>query len=105
MALAGKMEQLTICGVGLMGGSLALAARERGVARRVVGIDTWPKPPPPGLVDVALRSTDLDACREAYAVSDLTVLAVPVGSIQALLPTVLHAAGGSVVTDFGSTKR
>src|SRR5258707_14996091 len=34
-----KLQQLTVVGVGLIGGSVAQAARLRGVARRVVGIE------------------------------------------------------------------
>lgn len=101
------MEQLTVCGVGLMGGSLALAVRERGLARRVVGIDSWSTVPPPSVLDEAISVRDEAGCREAYAASDLTVLAMPVSAIRAALPGVLDALRNTagVVTDCGSTKR
>jgi cyclohexadieny/prephenate dehydrogenase len=38
-----QIEQLTIIGVGLIGGSVGLAAKARGVARRVVGVDHNPE--------------------------------------------------------------
>ncbi len=33
-----RVERLAVVGLGLLGGSVALAARERGVARTVVGV-------------------------------------------------------------------
>lgn len=100
------MEQLTICGVGLIGGSLALAARQRGLAQRIVGIDHWTDQVPTGLVDEAVPASDADGCRAAVSAADLTVLATPVRAIQAALPWVLEAVSAhGVVTDCGSTKR
>lgn len=100
------MEQLTICGVGLIGGSLALAARQRGLAQRIVGIDHWTDEVPAGLVDEAVSTSDADGCRAAVADADLAVLATPVRAIQAALPWVLDAVSAhGVVTDCGSTKR
>ena len=105
--LLARMEQLTVCGVGLMGGSLALAVRERGLARRVVGIDRWAGAPPPGVVDEAISREDTAACRRAIAAAELTVLAMPVSAVRAALPEVLDdlADTQGVVTDCGSTKR
>lgn len=107
MAVLGRMEQLTVCGVGLMGGSLALAVKERGLARRVVGVDLWEQPPPAGVVDEAVSGRDEAACRRAIEGAELTVLAMPVSAIRRLLPSALTAAAvkGGVVTDCGSTKR
>lgn len=38
-----KLDTLAIVGVGLIGGSIGKAARERGIARQVVGIETNPR--------------------------------------------------------------
>lgn len=101
------MKQLTVCGVGLIGGSLALAARRQGLAERIVGVDLWPSAPPPGVVDEAVRADDPVGMVRAFEEADLTVLALPVRSIENALPQALAAAArrGGVVTDCGSTKR
>jgi prephenate dehydrogenase len=94
------LERLAIVGVGLIGGSLALAARRSGVARHVVGID---RSAGATVVDEWVNADDAASVEKALSHADLTVLAVPVGAITRLLPLAL--AGGGVVTDCGSTKR
>ena len=99
------IRQLAVVGVGLLGGSVAKAARQGGLARRIVGIgrDTGRLQPAldDGTLDVAV--TDLAAgVRDA----DFVLLAAPVLAIEGLLERVWRAApGGAVVTDVGSTKR
>ncbi len=99
------IRQLAVVGVGLLGGSVAKAARQGGLARRIVGIgrDTGRLQPAldDGTLDVAV--TDLDAgVRDA----DFVLLAAPVLAIEGLLERVWRAAPpGAVVTDVGSTKR
>ena len=95
---------MTIVGVGLIGGSLALAARQAGAVQTVVGVGRSAASREialaRGLVD---RATDdlSSGVREA----DLVVLAVPVCEIVRLLPAVAHWAGPAcVVTDVGSVK-
>jgi prephenate dehydrogenase len=98
------IRELAIVGVGLLGGSVAKAARSGGLARRIVGVGRDPERLRPavddGTLDVAV--TDLDAgVREA----DVVLLAAPVLAIEALLERVWRAAPvGSLVTDVGSTK-
>jgi prephenate dehydrogenase len=93
---------VAILGVGLIGGSLGMAWRRAGVARRIIGIDR-------GTLDEALRlgaineaAVDAEA---AVRVADVVVLAAPVGAIiqmaQRFGPLVKP---GAVVTDVGSTK-
>jgi len=95
---------MTIVGVGLIGGSLALAARQAGAVQTVVGVGRSAASREValarGLVD---RATDdlSSGVRDA----DLVVLAVPVCEIVRLLPAVAHWAGPAcVVTDVGSVK-
>jgi prephenate dehydrogenase len=90
--------------VGLIGGSIGLAARERGGAR-VRGFD-----PGSGVLEAALARGALDeaagSIEEALEGADTAFVAAPVGALPALLDRVLAAAGeGCVVTDVGSTKR
>jgi prephenate dehydrogenase len=99
------IRELAIVGVGLLGGSVAKAARLGGLARRVVGIGRDAGRLRPALDDgtLDLAVTDLDAgVREA----DFILLAAPVLTIEGLLERVWRAApDGALITDVGSTKR
>jgi prephenate dehydrogenase len=99
------IRELAIVGVGLLGGSVAKAARLGGLARRVVGIGRDAGRLQPALDDgtLDLAVTDLDAgVREA----DFILLAAPVLTIEGLLERVWRAApDGALITDVGSTKR
>lgn len=95
-------KNFAIVGVGLIGGSLALKCRKNGLANKIVGVDNnrehGLKAMELGLVDEMMT---LD---EAIHVSDVIVLAVPVGVLSALLPYVLDRVTNQVVIDMGSTK-
>ncbi len=96
--------RLAVLGVGLIGGSVALAARER-LGAEVTGYDDSPEALERALALGALdcaRSTIPAAVAEAQAV----FVAVPVGGLSALVGEALAAAPADcVVTDVGSTKR
>lgn len=98
------IDRLAIVGIGLIGGSIGLTAKVRGIATQVVGIEpdarTW--------VD-ALRLGAVDEITNDLAAgvggADMVVLAAPVGAIIELLPRLRHLlAPGAVVTDAGSVK-
>ena len=93
---------VSIVGVGLIGGSLALALKEKGLAQRVIGVEADPahqqKALELGLVDEIM---ELDA---AIKQSDLIVLATPVNAVVKLLPRVLDQVDKQIVMDVGSTK-
>jgi prephenate dehydrogenase len=98
--------RLVVLGFGLIGGSLALAARARGVAARVVGVDradVLALPEARAAADDFVDVADEGAARQAVHDADLVVMATPVGAIEATIGEVLEA--GDVVTDCGSTKR
>jgi prephenate dehydrogenase len=96
-------QQIAIVGFGLIGGSIALAVRDRWPSVRITAVD---RPPVlahaagSGAIDRAANGvTDLGA-------ADLVVLAAPVEQNLRLLPEVAtHAGEGSVITDVGGTKR
>ncbi len=95
--------QVTVIGLGLIGGSLSAALRERGMVRRIVGVDASPthceQAMELGLVDA---TAPLEGALKG---ADLVVLAIPVNAIIELLPRVLSLADPtSTVTDMGSTK-
>ena len=93
---------VTIVGVGLIGGSLALALKDKGIAQKVIGVDSnkqhQEKALELGLVD---EIKDIDT---AIKESDLIVLAVPVHAVIKLLPSILDKVKDHVVIDVGSTK-
>ena len=99
-----SFQRLTVLGLGLLGGSVAWAARARRVAGEVVGCGRRSEPlraaQARGLVD---RVTTDPA--EAVAGADLVVLASPVGAMAGLLRTAAPALQpGALVTDVGSVK-
>src|SRR3954454_1710913 len=101
MATAEAHAQLTILAPGLLGGSVARAARARGAAKRIV---LWARRPE---VRAALREqpwcdavaeTSVDAVRDA----SLVVIAAPVDKIIPLTEQIAPAlAAGALVTDVG----
>ncbi len=100
-----KIDTLAIVGVGLIGGSLARAARSRGVARRVVGIERdaghRERARALGIIDEALA----DLSGVAATGAEVVVFCTPVDHIAA---GVVEAAplcrAGTLLTDVGSTK-
>jgi cyclohexadieny/prephenate dehydrogenase len=99
-----SIGKLTVVGVGLIGGSVALAARRRGVAARVVGVDCRPealgRALDRGLLDEA--TGDLAA---GVAGAEVVVFSTPVDHIAAsVLAAAPHCRPGALLTDAGSTK-
>jgi len=99
-----KIGTLAIYGVGLLGGSVGLAVRARGMADRIIGIgrstERLAQAVEQGAIDE--MTTDL---REGCAEADLVILASTVSHIVELLPHVAAACKASaLVTDVGSTK-
>ncbi|MEM9673566.1 MAG: prephenate dehydrogenase [Cyclobacteriaceae bacterium] len=94
---------ISIIGLGLLGGSTALALKERLPGVRIIGVDTSRQHAAQalalGIADKILPLT------EAVAQSDVVVVAVPVDTIVEMLPQVLDLiTDGAVVVDLGSTK-
>jgi prephenate dehydrogenase len=97
-------RQLTLCGVGLIGGSLALIARKHGLVERIVGLGRTQRN-----LDVAMERDLIDfATRdpvEAAQGADLIMLATPVMTFpETLAVMVPHLPAEAVVTDVGSVK-
>jgi prephenate dehydrogenase len=94
---------LAVVGVGLMGGSVGLAARRAGV-REVLGVSRSRE-----TLDLALERGAVTAVcpslEEAAAAADLVVVATPVRLVVDHVKAALRAAGpDTIVTDVGSTK-
>ncbi len=102
--MARLFKQMTIAGVGLIGGSLALAARRKRLVGRIVGFGRTE-----ANLDIAAARGMIDAASrdpaEAASGSDLLLLAVPIVTMRATLEKMLpHLAPDAVVTDVGSVK-
>jgi prephenate dehydrogenase len=111
-------QTLAIAGLGLIGGSIALAVRERWPSIRIVGVDT------PSVLAHAVGSGAIErgvAAIEEVGAPDLLILAAPVRQNAELLHRLAALRGASretplrnpadsplrntVVTDVGGTKR
>lgn len=93
---------VTIIGIGLIGGSMAITLKESGFASHIIGVDQNSDN-----LDKALRRRLIDEAaplEEAVAQSALVILAIPVNAIQQLLPRVLDLVSTQIVMDVGSTK-
>jgi prephenate dehydrogenase len=95
---------IAVIGVGLIGGSIGLAARER-LDATVHGFDAGD-----GVLDAALERGAVDrafpSAAEAVEGAETVFIAVPVGAVPDAVGEALAAAGEEcVVSDVGSTKR
>lgn len=100
-----SFSTVAIVGVGLIGGSVGLALRERRFAKRVIGIG-----PRLATLEVASKLGAVDDFTTDLAAgvrgAELIVLAVPLVLIVETARQVLaHCATNAIVTDCGSTKR
>lgn len=96
--------KVAVLGVGLIGGSVGLAARRRGLGE-VVGFDPDRESLERALAAGAIDRTAADVV-EACADADLVVCAAPGSTLTDLAAAALAASGpDTVVTDVGSTKR
>jgi prephenate dehydrogenase len=96
--------RIAVLGVGLIGGSIGLAARER-LGAIVVGYD-----PDPGTREAALATGAADTATDSIAAAcegaEVVFCAAPVGLLAELVAAALAASGpDTAVTDVGSTKR
>ncbi len=101
--MSAPFRRIAVVGLGLLGGSVARAARERGLARTVVGTGRRSA----ALAEAVEQGVIDAACSvpEALGGADLVVLATPVGVMGDLLRTAADALEpGALVTDVGSVK-
>ena len=98
-----RFDKIAVLGLGLLGGSLALAAKSRGVAARVAGTGRRPE-----ALEVARRAAGIDATTslaEAVRGAELVVLCTPVYAIPELVREAApHLREDAIVTDVGSVK-
>ncbi|MEM5456718.1 prephenate dehydrogenase/arogenate dehydrogenase family protein [Paraburkholderia phytofirmans] len=107
-----SFNKLVIFGVGLIGGSLARALRERGEtegARKVIGVGrssaSTERALELGVIDGSAALNDDASLREALSGADFVLLAAPVAQTRPLLERIApFLEDATIVTDAGSTK-
>ena len=100
------LNQITLIGVGLIGGSFVLDLKRQRLVHTIIGIDTRPSNLDRALerrvIDIASSQITPDAIQH----SDLVLIATPVAALasvcQAIAPLLLPRA---IVSDVGSTKQ
>ena len=96
------IDRLAIIGVGLIGGSFALALKQNGAVREVLGVGrnaaSMEMAKQCGLIERAVEFAEAGK-------ADCVLLAMPVGETSAVLSKLVpHLKPGAIVTDAGSTK-
>jgi len=99
-----RFRKITIVGVGLLGGSLGLAIKKRGLADEVAGFVRLA-----ASIAECKKANAVDTCtrdlREAVADADLIVLCTPLAQMLPLLKEMRPAIKrGAIITDVGSVK-
>lgn len=98
-------DTIAIVGVGLIGGSLGMAAKTRGIAKRVIGI---------GRSEQRLMRAQILGAIDEYSTdfehgaseADFIILSLPVSKIVPTLEIMASSLkNGAIVTDVGSVKR
>ncbi len=104
MSAVPHFRRMVVVGVGLIGGSLALACREKGIVSEIVGVGRGEG----NLRDaVALNIIDkyTSKIEEAVKGADIIILATPVKSLVRLAGEIgPYLSPGAIVTDVGSVK-
>ena len=95
---------ISVIGIGLIGGSMALDLRKRSFADRIIGVEQNVQHQNIALLCGLVDETD--SLENAVDRSDLILLCTPVNSNCSLLPGILDRISGTkkVVVDMGSTK-
>ena len=99
-----RFERIAVIGLGLLGGSVALAAKSRGIAATVVGVTRRQE-----TLKAALRNGAVDRAGSDLAKgvrgAELVVLGTPVFAMaEVLRKAAPHLEEGALVTDVGSVK-
>src|SRR5919109_1126745 len=99
-----EYDTVAIVGVGLIGGSIGLALRERKLAQRIIGVGRRQ-----GSLDVARRVGAIDngvtSLANGVAQAQLIVISTPVDTIaERVIQVAAICPPASLITDVGSTK-
>jgi prephenate dehydrogenase len=96
------INKIAIVGVGLIGGSLALQCRRKGIAEKIIGVESNVSHAEQA---ISLHLVDeILSLDEAVETADMIVLTVPMNILVGLLPGILDKVKDQIVMDMGSTK-
>ena len=97
-------HRLTLIGLGLIGSSVARAARARGVAGEIVAYDAS-EPVRARVIELGIADRVEAEVAQAVSGADCVMLCVPVGVLADVTAAIApHLAPGAILTDVGSTK-
>jgi prephenate dehydrogenase len=105
MRMRVHFNTVAIWGMGLLGGSLGMALRKKGMAKRIIGVGRN--------MERLEMARNLNTCgeitcdlAEGFGQADLAILCLPVAVMAQALPGIAPLfKKGAIVTDVGSTKR
>jgi prephenate dehydrogenase len=96
------MMNAAIIGTGLIGGSMAIALKEKNAGIKIIGVDTDLQHAKEalelGFID------EINELDEAVEKSDLIILAIPVNAGEKIINSILDKVNKQIVIDTGSTK-
>lgn len=98
------IERLALIGLGLIGSSIAHAAKRGGLAREIIGYARSAETRKTAL-DIGFIDRACDTAAEAVKDADLVILCTPVGTIGAIMQDIAPSLKqGAIVSDAGSVK-
>ena len=99
------MKKLLIFGVGLIGGSVALKAREQKLFSEIVGVSRAGGTDLNYLVENNMLDYVSSNTSKDISSADMILIATPVAQINSILKTIYpHLSETTIITDVGSTK-
>jgi len=105
MTNTSTLNKLVIIGVGLIGGSFALALRKAGLVKHIVAVGRSPQNMQCALEQGVIDEIATDMTSALHH-ADLVLLAMPVGQTAHIMAQIApHLQANTVITDAGSTKQ
>ncbi len=99
------LDRLVIIGVGLIGGSFALALRKTGVMRHIIGVGRSRENMQHAMEHGVIDEIAPDMASALHR-ADFVLLAMPVGQTENIMMQIApHLQPGTIVSDAGSTKQ
>ena len=104
MSSAPVIDKLALIGVGLIGGSIARAAREYGAARTIVAT-ARSEATRRRVVELGIADQVVETNAEAVRGADLVIVCIPVGASGPVAQEIAaYLKSGAIVSDVGSVK-
>ena len=104
MKAAASFGKIALIGFGLIGGSIARAAREQGLAREIVTTARSAKTRA-RVLELGIVDRVVETSAEAVKDADLVILCIPVGACGPVAQEIAgHLKPGAIVSDVGSVK-